>query len=337
MDEIVETNEELEEIDPHPNLGLKRIGLLIGGGAGLIGLVLLVTAFFMTPAPKSFPSSSIFSISNGETLSGVATRLEDEHLVRSRSVFEFFAVMYGSDRNIVAGDYFFDRPLPVYEIARRVAAGEHHLEPVRITFPEGLAIADMAVILDTKLPYFDKEDFLLKSEGKEGYLFPDTYLFFPTVKSDEVIKTMSDTFEKKIAPLRSEIASSKYTLNQIITMASIIEGEARKEEDRHVVSGILWHRLGIGMPLQVDATFKYINGKGSAELSTKDLQIKSPYNTYVNKGLPPGPISNPSLSAIKAALEPTASPYLYYLHDADGQIHYGRTFQEHVANKQKYL
>jgi len=120
-------------------------------------------------------------------------------------------------------------------------------------------------------------------------------------------------------------------------MASIIEKESLNGDERQIVSGILWKRISLGMPLQVDATFLYINGKASAELTKDDLNIDSPYNTYRNKGLPPGPINNPGLDAIVAALYPKDSPYLYYLHDKKGKVHYAKTFNEHVANKRKYL
>ena len=329
--------EQFDAPEPHATLGIRRV-FLVGAAAALAALLagIVMYATIMRP-PTDFPENSIVSVEQGDTLAGTAAAFAERNIVRSKSLFQFFAVLYGGDRSIAAGDYYFEKPVPVHEVARRLVAGEHHLEPVRLTFPEGTQTKEMAAILDNRLPYFDAGDFLEKTEGKEGYLFPDTYLFFPTAKSDEVIKTMSNTFAKKIAPLEAEIAASSHTLAEIVTMASIIEGEANRSEDRLIVSGILWKRIALGMPLQVDATFRYINGKGSAELSLKDLKIDSPYNTYVNKGLPPGPISNPGLDAIKAALRPHESPYLYYLHDPTGQIHYGKTHAEHVRNKQKYL
>lgn len=125
-------------------------------------------------------------------------------------------------------------------------------------------------------------------------------------------------------------------ISDVIIMASILEGEALPK-DRQVVAGILWKRLSIGMPLQVDATFRYINGKGTYDLTADDLKIDSPYNTYIHKGLPPGPISNPGIDAISASLNPIPTKYLYYLTEKDGTIHYAKTFTEHIANKNKYL
>jgi UPF0755 protein len=120
-------------------------------------------------------------------------------------------------------------------------------------------------------------------------------------------------------------------------MASIIEKEAKGEEDRYFISGILWKRISKGIPLQVDAPFLYILGKESSELTRADLAINSPFNTYKNKGLTPSPIGNPGLESIKAAIKPKDSPYLYYLHDSDGNIHYAKTYTEHLKNINKYL
>ncbi|MEI7513041.1 MAG: endolytic transglycosylase MltG, partial [bacterium] len=134
---------------------------------------------------------------------------------------------------------------------------------------------------------------------------------------------------------RSKINDSNF--NEIITMASIIEGEAMKDEDRKIIADILWRRIDIGMMLQVDTTFMYINGKASSEITKADLKINSPYNTYTHKGLPPTPISNPGIEAINSAMFPTANKYLYYLSDKDGVMHYAVTFAEHKKNKEKYL
>lgn len=134
-----------------------------------------------------------------------------------------------------------------------------------------------------------------------------------------------------------EVEKSGRSLEDIIVMASILEGEAKTREDMEIVSGILWKRIEIGMPLQVDTSFVYILGKATEDLTLSDLEVKSPYNTYLYKGLPPGPISNPGLDSIRAAVNPTTTPYLYFLTGNDGKMYYARTFDEHVKNKQKYL
>jgi UPF0755 protein len=151
------------------------------------------------------------------------------------------------------------------------------------------------------------------------------------------VKTLSDTFQTKIASLESIIDSFGKPYSQVVIMASILEAEARKLEDRRVIAGILWKRIQMDMPLQVDAPFEYVSSKNTFTLTTADLRLDSPYNTYTRKGLPPTPIGNPGLEAIQAAVTPIESPYLYYLSDKNGVFHYAETHDGHVKNKAKYL
>jgi UPF0755 protein len=171
----------------------------------------------------------------------------------------------------------------------------------------------------------------------EGYLFPDTYFVAPNDTAAEIVERMRNEYEEKIEPYRTLIEASPYTEKEVIVLASILEREANDRESMGLVSGILQHRLKIGHPLQVDATFEYILGKTSSELTAEDLEIDSLYNTYNNLGLPPAPIANPGLMAIEAVLEPTESPYFYYLTDDKGIFHYARTFEEHKQNKELFL
>jgi len=177
----------------------------------------------------------------------------------------------------------------------------------------------------------------LLSKDDIGYLFPDTYSFSPSVTPEQVIEALKRNFENKTKRLEQDFLKSTRKKEDLVIMASIIEKEASGENDAPVISGILWKRLDRGIALQVDAPFLFLLGKKSSELTIKDLAIKSPYNTYINKGLPPTPISNPGLSAIEAALKPVDSPYFYYLHGNDGIVRYAKTFDEHKANIQKYL
>ena len=147
---------------------------------------------------------------------------------------------------------------------------------------------------------------------------------------------MNNNFNKKVEKLNLTLLSDN-ELNKIVTMASLIEKEAGNNEEMPFISGILSNRLKKNMPLQVDASFIYLLGKKSSDLTKDDLKIDSPYNTYVNKGLPPGPINNPGMNAILASLNPAKTPYYFYLHDKDGIIHYAKTFEEHKINKRKYL
>ena len=162
-------------------------------------------------------------------------------------------------------------------------------------------------------------------------------MFLPNISVVDIIPVLKSNFDKRIATIKNEITNYKKPLADIIKLASIVEEEARTTESRKVVAGILWKRLALNMPLQVDSSFKYINGKGTAELTLADLKIDSPYNSYLYKGLPPTPIANPGLDSILATVTPTKTDYLYFLTDKEGDMHYARTYAEHLQNKELYL
>lgn len=301
--------------------------------------VALVCILLALSAPSDFAAPRIVTIEEGSTLTGIARELKETHVIRSETLFNMFAITFAGDRKLPAGDYAFEHPALVYDVAWRIARGSFGISRKKVTIPEGTTVYEAAAIFERSLAGFDRNTFLGLAEGKEGYLFPDTYFFFSNTKPVEIIRTMEDTFDQRITELLPEIERSGKTLDQIITMASIIEREADKSADRRVVSGILWKRIKIGMALQVDAAFLYAKEKteSSREVTLDDLKMESDYNTYTHRGLTPTPIGNPGLDAITAALRPDVSPYLYYLHGADGAIHYARTFEEHKENKRKYL
>jgi UPF0755 protein len=156
-------------------------------------------------------------------------------------------------------------------------------------------------------------------------------------KADDVILMMRENFAREIKKYEKDIALFKKPLEEIVIMASILEGEARTLEAKRIVAGILWKRIRINMPLQVDAVFKYYNGKNSYNLTKNDLKDDHEYNTYTNKGLPPTAINNPGIDSIRAAITPTQTNYLYFLSDKSGNMHYAKTFEEHKANKDLYI
>jgi UPF0755 protein len=283
----------------------------------LIGAIIFLgfLYFFFLSAPRNFPIGTILRIDKGSSLRSISALLKKEHIIRSRVAFESFVIIFGAELHIVSADYLLKDKLPVWEIAKHIAKGEHRMSPVSITIPEGFDINQIADTISVKLKSFNRNQFLLKAKSLEGYLFPDTYFFLTDADENSVLKLMSDNFEKKITLLRPEIVSSGKSEKDIIIMASIIERESKGDVDREIISGILWKRIKIGMPLQVDAAIE----------------------TYKVKGLPESPISNPGLLAITAALHPQSSTYLYYLHDKNGDIHYAKTFAEHVQNKLEYL
>lgn len=304
---------------------------------GVVSALSIIFFSFASLPPFSFPSDKVITIASGTSLSEVSEILNDKNMIRSRGVFEFCAKVVGGDKPILAGQYLFDEPISACRIAFRIAHGISGIPLSRVTIPEGMSNKDIAQILASKLSDFDTKIFLEISKDKEGYLFPDTYFLSAVSTAQDVVSVMTANFNKRTESLKNEMADAQRSLSDIVIMASILEKEATSEEDKATVAGILWKRISIGMALQVDATFMYLLGKRSDELTTEDLKMKSPYNTYTNRGLPPGAIGNPGIVAMQAAFKPTASSYLYYLSDNDGVMHYAKTFEEHIANKVKYL
>lgn len=301
-------------------------------------LVLLssVLAFGLS-APTDYPPSQIYSVNKGEGLNSVATGLKSRGYIRSEMIFKSAAVLCGGTKGVKAGDYAMNKRENSISLSCRFVKGDFELVPIKITIPEGLNNREISAIFLDKFLNFDSNKFLTLAKDKEGYLFPDTYLFFPNVTAEAIIKEMQENFDRKILTVESEIKKSGKNVDDIIKLASILELEARTTESRKMVSSILWRRLSLGMPLQVDASFKYINGKTTATLSVTDLKLDSPYNSYTNKGLPPNPISNPGLDSIRAAIAPQPNPYLYFLTGTDGKMYYASTYDKHLQNKSLYL
>ena len=279
---------------------------------------------FFLSVPKDFPSGAAITIEKGAGLAEISNKLKKEGLVKNKYAFALYARAFNKSKKIKYGKYLFNEPVSVFALVGRLTKGEFGFKPIKVTITEGLTIKDISELFGD-FENFDKEEFLEKTANLEGYLFPDTYLFLPFAETEQIIDTMTDNFKKKSGDIGKDI----------VIVASLIEKEVPDSADRKIVSGILWKRLELGMALQVDAVFPYITGKRKVLLD--DLKIDSPYNTYLYKGLPPGPISNPGVDAIEAARNPKESPYLYYLSGNDGKTHFAKTYEEHLRNKEKYL
>lgn len=302
---------------------------------GLIFLVILIFIAFKLSAPSNFPVNSVFIVNEGEALGSISNRLKEGNYIRSRSLFEGLLILKQNEKSVQEGEYLFEKPTSLIRVILRLSGQDFGLSRIKVTIPEGFNRKEIAQRCAKLLKSCNEKAFLEKTEGLEGYLFPDTYLLFTSKNEDELIKIMQENFAKKTTIVFSGIDQKKQ--KEIVTLASILEREAANDEDMKIISGILHNRLKINMALQVDATFYFLIGKSSSELTVSDLKIKSPYNTYVNKGLPPGPIGNPGLSALNAALYPSQTDYLYYLHGKDGTPHYAKTHAEHLKNRQLYL
>ena len=299
-------------------------------------LVTLFIAWRLIAAPSEFVQNTVINVRAGWGVSDIARELELRHVVASAKVFRAVVSLGGGDRNIPAGIYRFERPEHVFRIAGHFV-GKHGGTTVKITFPEGSTAKQIATIAVQNFPQFDETTFLDLANLDEGFLFPDTYFFYDTATSGEVYETLKENFNKKTEPLQIEAQTLGRSWRDVVILASLIEEEAMTPEDRRLVAGILLRRIELDMYLGVDATFVYTHGKASSEITGDDLRSDDPYNTYRHKGLPPGPITNPGIDAIEAALHPTPSRYLYYLSDKEQAMHYAETFDEHKANKAKYL
>lgn len=304
-----------------------------------VALFIIIISFYTAifRAPAEFPSGITIMIEDGETLSDAANKFKNKHIVRSSFWLRNIVIMLNGEKEVLAGDYFFDKQENIFSVARRITSGDFDLNLIETVVQEGATIAEIADIFEKKSYSFDKKEFLILTNGKEGYFFPDTYLFLPNVKAKEVARELNNTFIEKIAEIDKDIRGFDKPIDEIIIMASILEKEARTTETRRIIAGILWERLKIGMPLQVDAVFVYANGKNSFTLTAEDLKDDHQYNTYTNKGLPPTPIGNPGLDSILAAITPIKTDYLYFLSDKDGNMHYSKTLDEHARKKRIYL
>ena len=304
-----------------------------------IFFVLAILAMFVTALwpPSDFPTGNIFHIESNSSLGQITDNLYNEHLIKSEVLFKSLVIIFSGQRGIKAGDYLFDSRQFVAEIAWRLVRGQEGLTSIKLTIPEGFDIRQISVVLGKDIPAFSTSTFIAKGKPLEGYLFPDTYFFNSETTPDDVIQAMRNLFDQKIATVRDGISVFGRATSTDIIMASILEREATSSVDRRIIAGILWKRLDDKMPLQVDSTLVYALNKDGTKLTSADLATTSPFNTYKNLGLPPTPIGNPGLSAIIDAINPTATGYWYYISDSKGNIHYAKTYDEQIANEQKYL
>lgn len=303
----------------------------------LAGILLFLLYFVTFSSPVGFPTSSYVKIKEGTSVLQIGEELAARNVVRSPILFAGIVRLLGGERSTVAGEYFFSRPLNTFGVAMKLITGDFEITPVRVVFPEGITVRDMKEILEKRVPDFDSNAFYNLAIHKEGYLFPDTYFINPGEEPEVVIDAMEENFKRHTAVLKPILASSTITLEEAVVMASILEKEAWKDEDQKRIAGVLWRRINIGMPLQTDATFPYYLGRNTFEVTLEDLKADHPYNTYTNKGLPPGPIGNPGLAAITAALQPVKTNYLYFLSDRSGTFHFSTTYAQHLRFKAQYL
>ncbi len=302
---------------------------------GLVVAMSMGGVYVLYTPPESFQPDTTVVVEQGSSVRAVAEQLQSAGTVRSTLVVELLVRIRRV--NIQAGEYVFAYPQSTWRVVDTLAQGTVTSQEVTVTIPEGSASYQIAEILSRAIDGFEKDAFMEHARTREGYLFPDTYRFFLSASAKEVMRSMEDRFHERIAEVADEIAASPYTLHEILTIASLLEKEARQFETMRMVTGVLYNRLAVDMPLQVDAVFGYILETDTFHPGFEDLLIDSPYNTYRYAGLPPGPINNPGLVAIRAALDPIEHTYLFYLTGRDGVMYYAETYVDHVVNRRRHL
>jgi len=301
-----------------------------------VGLLLIVVMLTLSP-PSGAPYWLEISIAPGESLVEVGTKLESVGAIRSRNIFVAYMVFFGVDDDVKSGTYYFREPLGLASLARRITSASFGAIPVRLVVPEGLSVREMAPLVHDIFPHISNEDFIASANMYEGRLFPDTYFFGHNATVKEIVQEMIHIFEEKVTNIDGWSSMPIEDRDRAVILASIIEEEARELKDKVLVSGVLKNRLSINMPLQVDVTFRYINGKTTQDLTLDDLAVDSPYNTYKYIGLPPTPISNPGLDSLTAAVHPAETDFWYFLADSKGVVHYSKTYGEHLYKKSIYI
>jgi UPF0755 protein len=320
--------------------------VVIAAGAGLYGIARRLNAEY-----RGYQAAEVFvDVPQGSSVASIADRLAAAGVVRDPLTFRIAARLVGADRRLQAGEYRFAEPATPFSVVDRLARGDVHTRAV--TFPEGLTAREMAVIFGKSglgtAEEFDRASrdgslaarFDPEARTLEGYLFPDTYRLARTTGAAGTVAAMVDRFDRTFdSSLRSAADARGFSVRETVTLASLIEKETSKPEERALVSAVYHNRLRIGMALQCDPTVIYalmLAGRWNGNIRRGDLQIDSPYNTYRYPGLPPGPIASPGRPSIEAALSPADVPYLYFVSRNDGSHVFATTLAEHNRNVDVY-
>ena len=315
--------------------------LIIAGGLGAIYLV-----------PNTFAQddgTQVLVIEKGQTGTEIADMLYERGLIRSTQGFKLWLYLSGTNDKLQIGHYQIPNKVTVRELISLLQEG--HVESIRVTIPEGYTVGDIAIVLE-KNQIMKAKDFLAEAKTfvpypymkgtrpatypVEGFLFPSTYEIPVGATPREVIQMMADEMNRYLTPaVKKQIQAQHMSIHDFVTLASIVERESLFDADRPTIAGVFKKRLAHGIPLQSDATISYVLGYAKENVTIGDTQLQSPYNTYVSKGLPPGPIANPGKKSLDAVLHSENTDYLYFVADKEGHNHFSKTYEEHLAEVNK--
>jgi len=294
-----------------------------------------------------------FAVESGQGINLIADNLIADGFITSKFDFKAYLLFSGLKSKLLPGEYHLHTQMSIKEIVKEFVKTERTRAQVQITLLEGWNMEEVGEYLESK-GLFSKKDFLEyvamknfnydflkdnpRSASLEGFLYPDTYFVYEDSTPEDVILRLLNNFDQKLTDeLKREIEKQNLDIFETVTLASIVEKEVFGYEDRLIVANIFTKRLDIGMSLQADSTVNFITKSGRASSTYKDLEVDDPYNTYKYPGLPPGPIANPSIEAIKSVVYATENPYWFFLTDLQGNVYYAKTHDDHVNNKFKYL
>lgn len=304
-----------------------------------VGIGILIFQF--RPIDSASTVTAQFVVTKGDTVSKVASKLQSQQFIRSTLLFKVMTKIVAQDVVVQPGTYSLSKSMNPAQI---LAILQTQTQDVWVTLIEGWRNEEMAQELASKLPStFNQQEFITLAKQKEGMLFPDTYHIAKEATAENIIDMLSATFTKRYATAVAAVGPSAMTQDEVITLASLVQREAKDPDDMKIVAGILENRLQKNMPLQLDASLQYVKGYDAAQqtwwpvVKSEDKDIDSLWNTYMHTGLPAGPICNPGLDAIQAAIHPDTTNYYYYISDRQGVLHYAVTFEEHKKNIQQYL
>lgn len=335
-------------------LSKKRVIILVSSVILLVLIGALFVAYEGGPYDKNNGKDIVVDIPMGSTVSSVADILKENNLIKNEVLFKLNFKMKNNASHMKSGKYLLSQKLSNSDIIEKLVSGEIYRDGIKVTIPEGSTSNEIIALL-VKNELGKKEDFekLVSNPSEfysdfefldqkdikslEGFLYPSTYYFDKDAKPKDIIKEMLSLFDKSYTDkLKKKQKERNMTLQEVVNLASIVEKEAVIDEDRPIIASVFYNRLDKDMPLQSDATLQYIFEERKKSMTYNDLKIDSPYNTYIQKGLPPTPIANPSIKSIKAVLEPSDTDYLYFVASIDGGNVYSKTYEEHKKNVEQY-